>query len=196
MLSEYVCPNSIRSFSTNENVWIVCFYPSAKLHLFVWFSCVVVSWLHILDWKPSRTWLLLLAKRQLWTTSMRLHAKSVGNAFRQRIPRHRIPREATNNSNSQTTMNSSQLGRAAEQISLCFLIRSGQNSRTSSVAESSTTTPATVINNEGFSNYGEIVQHLQTGSSADEQKETPDCFPLLTRSLWRFSPFCLFSLVR
>ena len=42
MLSEYVCSISIRSFSTNENVWIVCFYPLVKLHLFVWFSCVVV----------------------------------------------------------------------------------------------------------------------------------------------------------
>jgi hypothetical protein len=41
---------------------------------------------------------------------------------------------------------------------LCiFINRSGQNSRTSSLAES------TSINNEGFSNFGEIIQHLQTG---------------------------------
>ncbi|CAF4577947.1 unnamed protein product [Rotaria sp. Silwood1] len=38
--------------------------------------------------------------------------------------------------------------------------RSGQNSRTSSLAES-TTTSSTLINNEGFSNVGEIIQHLQ-----------------------------------
>ncbi|CAF0744418.1 unnamed protein product [Rotaria sordida] len=38
--------------------------------------------------------------------------------------------------------------------------RSGQNSRTSSFAES-TTTSSTLINNEGFSNVGEIIQHLQ-----------------------------------
>ncbi|CAF4113685.1 unnamed protein product [Rotaria socialis] len=38
--------------------------------------------------------------------------------------------------------------------------RSGQNSRTSSLAES-TTTSSTSINNEGFSNVGEIIQHLQ-----------------------------------
>jgi hypothetical protein len=37
--------------------------------------------------------------------------------------------------------------------------RSGQNSRTSSLAESTTAS----INNEGFSNLGEIIQHLQTG---------------------------------
>ena len=41
-LSEYVCCVSIRSCSTNENVWIVCFYPLVKLHLFVWFASVVV----------------------------------------------------------------------------------------------------------------------------------------------------------
>jgi len=39
-----------------------------------------------------------------------------------------------------------------------FCRGSGQNSRTSSVAES------TGINTEGFSNYTEILQHLQTGS--------------------------------
>jgi hypothetical protein len=43
-----------------------------------------------------------------------------------------------------------------------FLNRSGKNSRTNSLAESTTTSPA-LINNEGFSNFGEIIQHLQTG---------------------------------
>lgn len=43
---------------------------------------------------------------------------------------------------------------------LIFINRSGQNSRTSSLAES-TTTSSTLINNEGFSNVGEIIQHLQ-----------------------------------
>ena len=43
-------------------------------------------------------------------------------------------------------------------VSYNFIFRgSGQNSRTSSVAE------AITVNNEGFSNYGEIIQHLQTG---------------------------------
>lgn len=41
-------------------------------------------------------------------------------------------------------------------VTFSFRFRSGQNSRTSSVAE------LTTINSEGFSNYGEIVQHLQT----------------------------------
>jgi len=43
-------------------------------------------------------------------------------------------------------------------FSFFFFFRgSGQNSRASSVAES------TPINIEGFSNYTEIIQHLQTG---------------------------------
>lgn len=40
-----------------------------------------------------------------------------------------------------------------------FVNRSGQNSRTSSLAESTTAS----INNEGFSNFGEIIQHLHAG---------------------------------
>jgi hypothetical protein len=40
---------------------------------------------------------------------------------------------------------------------ILFFRGSGQNSRASSVADSTT------LNTEGFSNYTEIIQHLQTG---------------------------------
>ena len=42
------------------------------------------------------------------------------------------------------------------------MYRSGQNSSTSSLTEL-TTTASTLINNEGFTNFEEIIQHLQRG---------------------------------
>ena len=83
-----------------------------------------------------------------------LHAMNNDNVIHRRILQHRIHQVVKNNF---ITM----IGKISFLILFNFPFppRSGQNSRTSSLAES--TAPS--INNEGFSNFGDIIQHLQTG---------------------------------